>query len=117
MYIGLGTLILIIILLIILILVRSKTRTVGVLSAWFLVCYGALRMISEFFRQPEPGLGYLLGLTRGQLLSLSMVVGGFILFLWIHRKPKSIADIPTDAPGITPQVEKNNADAEPEPTS
>lgn len=106
-----------IVLLIILIIVRRKATKVGQLSAWFLVCYGGLRMISEFFRQPEPGLGYLLGLTRGQLLSLSMVVGGFILFVWIHRKPKLIADIATDAPGFTPQVERPKPKAEPEPAS
>ncbi|MBZ0135081.1 MAG: prolipoprotein diacylglyceryl transferase [Planctomycetes bacterium] len=102
-----------VILLIILIIVRRKATRVGQLSAWFLVCYGGLRMVSEFFRQPEPGLGYLLGLTRGQLLSLSMVLGGFALFVMIHRKPKLIADIPTDAPGFTPQVEGRKPEAEP----
>lgn len=89
----------------ILILVRTRARTVGVVSATFLVAYGLLRMFSEFFRQPEPGLGYLAGLTRGQLLSLTMVVGGLILFAFIKRKPKPITELATDAPGIEPQVE------------
>jgi phosphatidylglycerol---prolipoprotein diacylglyceryl transferase len=88
------------ILLLILVLVRRRATHVGTLSAWFLVCYGGLRMISEFFRQPEPGLGFLLGLTRGQLLSLSMVIGGVILFAFIKRRPKLIDEIETDAPGI-----------------
>jgi phosphatidylglycerol:prolipoprotein diacylglycerol transferase len=95
------------ILLVILVLVRSKATRVGTLSAAFLVAYGGLRMVSEFFRQPEPGLGFLLGLTRGQLLSLSMVAGGLILFAFIRKRPKLIADIPTDAPG--------HADAQVEP--
>lgn len=103
-----------IILLAILVLVRSRATRVGTLSAWFLVSYGALRMVSEFFRQPEPGLGFLLGLTRGQLLSLSMVIGGVILFAFIKRKPKLIADIPTDAPGIKQKNEEAPATAEAE---
>lgn len=89
-----------VVLLLILVLVRLRAKTVGQLSAWFLVCYGGLRMISEFFRQPEPGLGYLLGLTRGQLLSLTMVIGGLILFAWIKRKPILIESIATNAPGF-----------------
>jgi phosphatidylglycerol:prolipoprotein diacylglycerol transferase len=97
------------ILLVILILVRRKATHVGTLSAWFLVCYGGLRMVSEFFRQPEPGLGFLLGLTRGQLLSLSMVIGGVILFAFIKRKPKLLDELETDAPGVV--VKKR----EPEP--
>lgn len=106
-----------IILLIILVLVRRKATKVGQLSAWFLVCYGALRTVAEFFRQPEPGLGYLLGLTRGQLLSLTMIAGGIVLFVMIRRKPKLISDIPTDAPGFTPQVDKPDEKAEPEPAT
>ena len=99
------------VLLLILILVRYKAKYVGTLSAWFLVCYGGLRMVSEFFRQPEPGLGFLLGLTRGQLLSLSMVIGGIILFAFIKRKPKLIAELETDAPGVvvTPPAASNNS--------
>ncbi|MCB9934607.1 MAG: prolipoprotein diacylglyceryl transferase [Planctomycetes bacterium] len=89
-----------VILLLILVLVRARTKTVGQLSAWFLVCYGGLRMVTENFRQPEPGLGFLLGLTRGQLLSLSMVIGGLVLFWQIRRKPILIETIPTDAPGV-----------------
>lgn len=104
-----------IVLLIILALVRTKAKTVGVVSAWFLVCYGILRMLTEFFREPEPGLGYLAGLTRGQLLSLSMVVGGLVLFAWIRRHPKAIGDIASDAPGVEPQVE-NGTPPKQEPT-
>ncbi|MCA8916762.1 MAG: prolipoprotein diacylglyceryl transferase [Planctomycetes bacterium] len=96
------------VLLVILILVRRKATKVGQLSAWFLVSYGLLRTFAEFFRQPEPGLGFLFGLTRGQLLSLSMVIGGVILFIFIKRKPILIDTIPTDAPGFTPQVKKSN---------
>lgn len=44
--------------------------------------YGVARIIGEFFRQPDPQLGFLFGpVTMGMLLSLPMVVigGAFIL--------------------------------------
>lgn len=94
------------VLLVILLVVRHKARYVGQLSAWFLVCYGLLRTITEQFRQPEPGLGYLFDLTRGQLLSLSMVVGGLVLFWFTYRRKLRIDSIATDAPGFEPQIEK-----------
>ena len=109
-----------VILLVILVIARYKAKNVGTLSAVFLVAYGALRTVAEFFRQPEPGLGFIGGMTRGQLLSLSMVIGGLILFAFIKRKPIRIDSIATDAPGFTPQVEKpakQTDDAEPEPAA
>lgn len=99
-----------VVLFIMLIIVRYRATKVGTLSAWFLVCYGALRMLSEMFRQPEPGLGFLLGLTRGQLLSLSMVVGGLVLFACIRKRPINIDSLATDAPGFTPQLEQPEKD-------
>ncbi len=87
-----------VVLLVILLLVRRRARFVGQLSAWFLVCYGVLRMFSELFRQPEPGLGFMLGATRGQLLSLAMVVCGIVLFVWVYHKKQRIDAIDTDAP-------------------
>jgi phosphatidylglycerol:prolipoprotein diacylglycerol transferase len=101
-----------VILLVILLLVRRRAKYVGQLSAWFLVCYGILRAFTEQFRQPEPGLGYLLGLTRGQLLSLSMVAAGAFLFWWVSRRRQRIDSIPTDAPGFA-----TTSDAEERPAA
>ncbi len=85
-------------LLIILILVRTKTKTVGVMTASFLVLYGLIRTGTELFRQPEPGLGFMFGLiTRGQALSLCMVIAGVIVAGLVKRKPLLIADIPLKA--------------------
>ncbi|MCA8919890.1 MAG: prolipoprotein diacylglyceryl transferase [Planctomycetes bacterium] len=103
-----------IILLVILVIARRKAKNVGTLSATFLIAYGVLRTVAEFFRQPEPGLGFLFGLTRGQLLSLSMVIGGLILFAFIKRKPILIDSIPTDAPGFTPQADAATPEHEPQ---
>lgn len=61
----------------------SNPRTIGYVSALFLVGYGILRFSTEFFRLPDPELGFVLfdWLSMGQALSLCMVVAGVILFL------------------------------------
>lgn len=84
------------VLLVIMLVVRGRTRLVGVQSGAFLLAYGLLRLGSEFFRQPEPGLGYLLGLTRGQLLSLGMAAAGVVVLIWARRKSMPIDSIPDD---------------------
>jgi phosphatidylglycerol:prolipoprotein diacylglycerol transferase len=85
-------------LLILLIIIRSRTKTVGVMTSSFLILYGSIRTILETFRQPEPGLGFILGLTRGQLLSLAMVAAGVLVALIVKRKPLLYADIPIELP-------------------
>ena len=53
----------------------------GSLLALFLVCYGLFRITAEFFREPDPQLGFLFGqLTMGQLLSGLMIGAGLLLF-------------------------------------
>jgi phosphatidylglycerol:prolipoprotein diacylglycerol transferase len=49
----------------------------GFLTGAFLAGYGALRIIGEFFRQPDAFLGFLYaGATMGQLLSAPMILAG-----------------------------------------
>jgi phosphatidylglycerol:prolipoprotein diacylglycerol transferase len=49
----------------------------GCLTGAFLIGYGVARIISEFFRQPDVYLGYLIGgATMGQLLSIPMLIAG-----------------------------------------
>lgn len=63
----------------------------GTMLALFLVLYGIVRFMVEFVRQPDPQLGQvLLGMTMGQLLSLSMVVVGSLLWAW-RRKAAGIS--------------------------
>ncbi len=61
---------------------RKKIKTPGVLSWLFIVTYGALRFIGEFFREPDPQIGLLPGsLTEGQYFSIIMLlVGGWFLY-------------------------------------
>jgi phosphatidylglycerol---prolipoprotein diacylglyceryl transferase len=64
----------------------SKPRPRGQVSAMFLLGYGALRFITEFFREPDAFIGFLaLGFTMGQWLCLAMIAGGAALFAWSRR--------------------------------
>jgi phosphatidylglycerol:prolipoprotein diacylglycerol transferase len=52
-------------------------RERGRVSGFFLVGYGAMRFIAEFFREPDAFLGTLaLGMTMGQWLCLPMIAFG-----------------------------------------
>ncbi|MEM1186446.1 MAG: prolipoprotein diacylglyceryl transferase [Planctomycetota bacterium] len=74
---------------------RSPRRP-GVITASFLMVYGALRIVTEFFRLPDghfDGGGTFditsprpLGLSRGQWLSALMVVIGVALLVWVTRR-------------------------------
>jgi phosphatidylglycerol:prolipoprotein diacylglycerol transferase len=70
-----------IILFIVLWLFSRKPRPRMAVSSVFLIGYGLARIFCEFFREPDPQYGYLLGhwLTMGQVLSLPMVLLGSIL--------------------------------------
>ena len=63
----------------------------GLILGLFAMFYAVFRSFCEFFREPDPQLGYFLGvISMGQILSLLMVVAGLLLFLILSRKnPKS----------------------------
>ncbi len=72
------------VLFVILFLFSRKPRPIGVVSGLFLLLYGVARWVAEFFREPDAHIGFdLMGwMTRGQLLSLPMVVAGLALIAW-----------------------------------
>ena len=54
----------------------------------FIAVYALARITSEFFREPDPQLGFLWGgLTMGMLLSVPMIVAGAILIVLAWRRP------------------------------
>jgi phosphatidylglycerol:prolipoprotein diacylglycerol transferase len=58
----------------------------GKVSGVFLIGYGALRFVAEYFREPDDFLGLLaFGLSMGQLLSLPMVAAGAVIWAWARR--------------------------------
>ncbi|MBI4826566.1 MAG: prolipoprotein diacylglyceryl transferase [Nitrospirae bacterium] len=71
-----------IILFIILWSVRKHSRFNGFLLSLYLIGYGLVRFVIEFFRQPDPQLGFILGpLSMGQALCLTMMMCGAVIYL------------------------------------
>ena len=58
----------------------------GFVTGLFLVGYAAARMSGEFFREPDPQLGFLIfGTTMGQLLSIPLLIAGILIIAWALR--------------------------------
>ena len=72
---------------------RNKVRTPGAMLPLYLIGYGAIRFIIEYFRQPDeqfrqPGeqIGFVfLNLSMGQLLCLAMILAGALLLLYLKK--------------------------------
>jgi phosphatidylglycerol:prolipoprotein diacylglycerol transferase len=79
-----------VLLFIILWLFSAKRPPRAVISAMFLLCYGCFRFFVEFFRQPDPQLGFVAfgWMTRGQELSIPMIVIGAIMLIWAYKRAK-----------------------------
>ena len=65
-------------------------RRPGLILGSFIAIYALARITGEFFREPDPQLGFLWGgLTMGMLLSLPMIIAGLILIVRAWRKTPS----------------------------
>ncbi len=65
---------------------RKRRFADGMMVAFFLCFYGAIRFVLEFFRQPDPQLGFIWGpFTMGQLLCALMIAAGLVLALVLRR--------------------------------
>jgi phosphatidylglycerol:prolipoprotein diacylglycerol transferase len=77
------------------ILVRmGALKRPGLILGSFIAIYALARITSEFFREPDPQLGFLWGgLTMGMLLSVPMIVAGAILVVlaWRRKVPDHTA--------------------------
>jgi phosphatidylglycerol:prolipoprotein diacylglycerol transferase len=70
--------------------IRKKSPYNGFLCGLYLVGYGLVRFCVEFFREPDPQLGFVLGpFTLGQIFCALMVVSGF--FILGNREKKYLA--------------------------
>lgn len=66
-------------------LYSRRPRPVGAVSGAFLLGYGLLRSVGEFFRNPDDGIfGFTLGVSMGQWLSLPMIAIGIVLLYRSH---------------------------------
>jgi len=67
-------------------LLRTRFRLPnGVLTGVFFIAYAILRIIGEIFRQPDAPLT--LGLSRGQFLSLFLIIMGIAFVVFATRRP------------------------------
>ncbi|MDA8174245.1 MAG: prolipoprotein diacylglyceryl transferase [Nitrospiraceae bacterium] len=67
-------------------ILKDRVKTKGLMLAIFLILYGLFRFTVEFFRQPDPQLGFIWGpFTMGQILSSGMMLLGVILAVWRVR--------------------------------
>ncbi len=75
-----------VVLFVVLWILRRKHYKTGILTSLFLILYGAFRFFAEFFREPDAQLGYVLGMiTMGQVLCLSMLLAGLVMFYLRNR--------------------------------
>ena len=70
-----------------LMVIWRRPQKPGVIAGWFFVLYATVRIIGEQFRLPDLQIGYqLLGLTRGQWLSIIMLVLGTVFLVTTRRR-------------------------------
>jgi phosphatidylglycerol:prolipoprotein diacylglycerol transferase len=77
----------------------TRYRPVWTVGGLFILGYGCFRFIVEFFREPDSHIGFdaLDWLTRGQILSLPMIVGGLVLIINAYRREGFNAQPPASA--------------------
>ncbi len=79
-------------------LVRKKMPFPGGLACTFMAGYAVLRFIGEYFREPDPQIGFVLGssaagFTMGQTLSVIMFFASIALFVWLKRQNRAIIPV------------------------
>lgn len=68
-------------------LLKDKKLPTGGLLAHFLSLYGLFRFLIEFYREPDPHIGFIIGpFTLGQIFSFIMIAGGVGLFYTLKRR-------------------------------
>ena len=71
----------------VLLLISRLSKIRGVVSSSFLIFYGLIRFIIEFYRQPDAHIGYIAfdSLSMGQILCLPMILIGIIMFIYSRK--------------------------------
>lgn len=66
---------------------RNKQKFGGYFAVLYLVGYGIVRSIGEFFREPDEHIGYIFNyLTLGQIFSLVMIFVGVIIYFQRRKR-------------------------------
>lgn len=65
---------------------RKQVKTPGAMLAIYLIGYGTVRFIIEFFRQPDIQLGFVMGpFSMGQILCSVMILAGVGWYFYVRR--------------------------------
>ena len=75
------------VLFLILLLISQRNSVKGIVCSSFLIFYGSIRFIIEFFRQPDSHMGYIAfdSISMGQLLCIPMIFIGFLMLLYSRK--------------------------------
>lgn len=66
--------------------IRKIKMPTGAMLAIYIIGYGTVRFFIEFFREPDPQLGFIfLSFSMGQMLCAMMIAGGFGLYFYLRR--------------------------------
>lgn len=68
---------------------RKREFRDGMMIVFFLLFYGVIRFVVEFFKEPDPQIGYLFAyFTMGQLLCIAMILASGLLAIFLrHDRP------------------------------
>tara|TARA_B100000927_G_C16460004_1_gene467463 strand:+ start:702 stop:1529 length:828 start_codon:yes stop_codon:yes gene_type:complete len=64
-----------------------KTNARGIISSSFLIFYGSIRFIIEFFRQPDAHIGFVAfdTFSMGQILCIPMIIIGILMLIYSKK--------------------------------
>lgn len=72
--------------------IRKVRSPRGAMLAFYLIGYGVVRFVIEFFREPDAHLGPVLAwMTMGQVLCAAMIAAGILLYLCLRQRPDASA--------------------------
>lgn len=67
---------------------RKPDAPNGVISGWFLILLFVARFLIEFIKEPQVANEYILGLNRGQQLSIPFIIIGVVILYYVRKKNK-----------------------------
>ena len=66
--------------------IRKKHHIRGAMLGYYLIGYGTIRFVIEFFRQPDAHLGFVwMTFSLGQVLCAAMITGGIGIYFYMKR--------------------------------
>ena len=75
---------------------RQAFNRPGLVAGTFAIGYGVARILAEFYREPDAQVGYMLGfITRGQTLSVPLILIGLFVVLRARRVQAATAPVAT----------------------